>query len=81
MAPRKDDFDGTLTPFDSIVETANGDIIRVTYRGTVRILLCAIFCPGITIVVKLHTVLHVQGPTKKHCPSPSGTPATARSTT
>jgi hypothetical protein len=32
MTPSKEDFNGTLTPFDSIVETANGGIIRVTDR-------------------------------------------------
>jgi hypothetical protein len=65
MTPSKEDFNGTLTPFDSIVETANGGIIRVTHRGTVRILMCDIFRPDNTIVVKLHNVLFVPGLTKR----------------
>jgi hypothetical protein len=81
MTPCKDDYNGTLTPFDSIVETANGDTIRVTQRGTVRILLLAIFRPEITIVVKLHKCCMSRDLPKDYCPSSSGTPAMARSTT
>jgi hypothetical protein len=80
MTPSKEDFNGTLTPFDSIVETANGGIIRITHIGTVRILMCDIFRPDNTIVVKLHNVLVVPGLTKSYYPSPSGTPAIDRST-
>jgi hypothetical protein len=57
----KEDFNGTLTPYDSVVETANGGIVRVTHRGSVRILMCDTFRPENTIVVKLFNVLHVPG--------------------
>jgi hypothetical protein len=75
MTPSKEDFNGTLTPFNSIVETANGGIIRVTHRGTVRILMCDVFHPDNTIVVKLHMCYSSRDLQKGFYLSPSGTPA------
>jgi hypothetical protein len=65
MTPHPDDFNGSLTPYDSVVENANGGIVRVTHGGSVRILMCDTFCPDHTIVVKLHDVLHIPELTKR----------------
>jgi hypothetical protein len=42
MTPSEADFNGTLTPFDSIVETANGGMIRVTHEARLEFL-CATY--------------------------------------
>jgi hypothetical protein len=45
MTHCREDFNGTLTPYDSVVETANGGIVRVTHRGSVDIFLSDAFRP------------------------------------
>jgi hypothetical protein len=52
-------------PYDSVVETSKGSIVRVTHKGSVKILMCDAFRPDHTIVVKLYNVLHVPGLTKR----------------
>jgi hypothetical protein len=58
--PQYDTF-VTLTHYDSVVETANGGVVRVTHRGSVKVLMSDTFRPDHTIVVNLHNVLHVPG--------------------
>jgi hypothetical protein len=65
MTPCLEDFNGTLTPYNSVVETANGGMVRVTHRGEVRIFLCDSFDPRNTLVITLFKLLYVPGLTKR----------------
>jgi transposase InsO family protein len=65
MTHSLDDFNGPLTPFESLVETANGGVIHVTHRGNVDIYLEDIFRPGNSIIVEVRNVLYVPGLTRR----------------
>jgi hypothetical protein len=65
MTHCREDFNGTLTPYASVVETANGGMVRVTHRGSVDIFLSDAFRPDNSMVVKLNNVLYVPGLTKR----------------
>ena len=60
-----DDYNGPLTPFESLVETANGSIIHVTHRGNVDIHLDDAFKPNNSIIVEVRNVLYVPGLTRR----------------
>jgi hypothetical protein len=61
MTHCREGFNGTLTPYDSVVETANRGMVRVTHRGSVDILLSDAFRPDNSMVVQLNNVLYVPG--------------------
>jgi hypothetical protein len=59
------DFNGILTPYESLVETANGGVIHVTHRGNVDIYLDDAFHPGNSIIIEVKNVLYVPGLTRR----------------
>jgi hypothetical protein len=60
-----DDFHGALTPYESLVETANGGVIHVTQGGSVDIYISDVFKTGNAIIVQVNNVLYVPGLTRR----------------
>ena len=65
MTPYLSDFIGTLTDHKSTVETANGGIIPVFKKGTVKVLIVDAFDPQHVIPVLMENVLYVPGLNKR----------------
>jgi transposase InsO family protein len=65
MTNCQDDFNGALTPYESLVETANGGVIHVTHRGNVDIYLDDAFHHGNSIIIEVKNVLYVPGLTRR----------------
>jgi hypothetical protein len=59
------DFNGELTPYELLVETANGGVIHLTHRGSVDIYISDVFKPGNAIIVQVNNGLYVPGLTRR----------------
>ncbi|KAG7340335.1 reverse transcriptase RNA-dependent DNA polymerase [Nitzschia inconspicua] len=59
MSNNRDDFIGKLEPYVTMVEVANGSLIEVRWRGTVKLLLIDKFDPDNRATVYLKNVLYV----------------------
>ncbi|KAG7371221.1 hypothetical protein IV203_019791 [Nitzschia inconspicua] len=59
MSNNWDDFIGELEPYVTMVEVANGSLIEVRWRGTVKLLLIDKFVPDNRATVYLKNVLYV----------------------
>jgi hypothetical protein len=59
MTPYIEDFITELSPYQTIVGTANGGLVEVSKKRTVKVLLSDTFQHNKTVMVDLHDVLHV----------------------
>jgi hypothetical protein len=59
MTPYIEDFIPELSPFQTMVETANGGLVEVSMKGTVKVLMNDTFQNNKTVMVYLNEVLHV----------------------
>jgi hypothetical protein len=59
MTPHVNDFVTELVPHQTMVETANGGLVEVTQKGTVKVLINDAFDHNNRVMVYLNDVLHV----------------------